>query len=126
MRYLIFLIASILSITPVIARDYSYEIRQAQRSCRIKIDMRLDSRASCQKVQDLIALQRIETQAEIALKRLEVEAEVARQTSQPMPDHTTVTIDNSSHSTLINASPRLIVSPVTNAWCWSYSGVQCY
>jgi hypothetical protein len=111
-HYLLAFIAFILSIGPAMAMDYTTQISQAQRACEIEqISMLRDRHGtpSCQRVQDLIALQ-----------RLQVEAQVSRETGQPMPSHNTTTIDNSSRSTMINPSTRLMYNPSAKGWCWSY------
>lgn len=89
MRYALFVITAMILMEPAMARDYSYQIRQAQRSCEIEKTSMLRDRhgtPSCQRVRDLIELQ-----------RLEIEARVSRQTGQPMPDRTMVIINPPRH-----------------------------
>jgi hypothetical protein len=110
MRYTLALILSVISIEFAMAKDYTHEIEQAQRSCKNEQMSLLSSRngtPSCQRVQNLIELQRLQT-----------EASVSRQTGQPMPNHYTTQIYNQnprySGGSAVNSSPRRIYDPQLN------------
>jgi hypothetical protein len=117
-HHILIFIALILYIESAMAMDYTYQIRQAQRACKVEqISMLRDRHGtpSCQKVQDLIALQ-----------RLQVEAQVSRETGQPMPSHNTTTILQSNVNRApiryrpATSAPQLMYDQSAKEWCWSY------
>lgn len=92
------------------APDYSRQIDDAQRACSQEQRSMLRDRQgtpSCRKVKDLLALQRLQT-----------EASVSRETGQPMPDH--VEIKNYSNSP--DRRRTMIEDRWTGERCWGYEG----
>lgn len=82
--------------TNAMARDYSYEIEKAQRSCSNQQGSLLRDRngtPACDQVQDLIRLQQLET-----------EAQVARETKQPMPSHTEINVNSNNYNNRVWSS----------------------
>lgn len=104
-------VMSLLVFSTSAAADYSYEIEQAQRDCRLESgsSMRNGATPSCEKVKELIKLQRLET-----------EAEVSRETRQPMPSHneTNININNNRYK----IPPQRIYDQNKRRWCTIYYG----
>ena len=112
------------------ARDYSYDIEQAQRACSIEQSSQLRERngtPSCAKVGQLIQLQQMEKDSEAQRERLQTEAEVSRETGQPMPSHnfesvsTNVTNVALPPSTPGHIEARHVYDPATKKSCVIYT-----
>lgn len=110
----IVLLCTLLVSTAGLARDYHYEIEQAQRACAIEQGSQLKDRngtPSCAKVSQLIQMQQMEQNADAQRERLKTEAEVSRETGQPMPSHNFTTVNSSVVNTTEAPPPAPIVIP---------------
>ncbi len=127
------LICALVASSSCLARDYSYDIEQAQRACSIEQTSQLRERngtPSCDKVNQLIQLQQLEKKSQAEHERLQTEAEVSRETGQPMPSHsytdvTTNVVNNvpaaAAGPTPRHIEPRRVYDPQTKKSCVVYT-----
>jgi hypothetical protein len=126
-----FLICGLLFSIASEARDYTYDIEQAQRACSIERSSQLRERKgtpSCEKVNQLIQLQQMEKNSDAERERLKTEAEVSRETGQPMPSHnysnvTTTVVNQESDAPRLpgHIEPRRIYDAETRKSCVVYT-----